>query len=176
VEVFCWKPFLHVWQYLALQLGPLNIQVNAIAAGVYETETTVDLFCKEWMDRVGENRVPLKKWGHRDPNLTCVVLFLSTEVSLIPSKDSSITTVGKVTSTKIWYSRLATSFWMDSRSFVPCKLHQTSQVQIWGRMYTFICRKTCLSTFQCCQLQSMNLVCYLFSMLPVGIKTMSQES
>jgi hypothetical protein len=46
------------------------MQVNAIAAGVYETETTVDLFCKEWMDRVGGNRVPLKKWGHRDPNLT----------------------------------------------------------------------------------------------------------
>jgi NAD(P)-dependent dehydrogenase (short-subunit alcohol dehydrogenase family) len=83
-------------KYLALQLGPLNIQVNAIAAGVYETETTVDLFC-EWMDRVGENRVPLKKWGHRDPNLTCVVLFLSTEASLIPSKHSSITPVEKVT-------------------------------------------------------------------------------
>ncbi len=71
--------------------------MNAIAAGVYETETTVDLFCKEWMDRVGENRLPLKKWGHRDPNLTCVVLFLSTEASLIPSEDSSITTVEKVT-------------------------------------------------------------------------------
>jgi hypothetical protein len=70
--------------------------VNAIAAGVYETETTVHLFC-EWMDRVGENRVPLKKWGHRDPNLTCVVLFLSTEASLIPSKHSSITPVEKVT-------------------------------------------------------------------------------
>ncbi len=64
-------------------------------------------------------------------------------------------------------------FWMDSRSFVPCKLHQKSQVKIWGRMYTFICRKTCLSTFQtwcatCFQcslrasrqcLKNLNLIC-----------------
>jgi NAD(P)-dependent dehydrogenase (short-subunit alcohol dehydrogenase family) len=55
--------------------------VNAIAAGLYETEITVDLFGKGWLNGVAEKIVPLKRWGRTHPDLTSVVLFLSSDAS-----------------------------------------------------------------------------------------------
>jgi len=71
----------YLTKYLALELGPLNIRVNAIAAGLYETEITVDLFGKGWLNGVAEKIVPLKRWGRTHPDLTSVVLFLSSDAS-----------------------------------------------------------------------------------------------
>lgn len=62
---------------MALELGKYNIRVNAIAAGLFKSEITSDLFEKEWLHKVATKIVPMKKWGSADPDLTSVVLLLA---------------------------------------------------------------------------------------------------
>jgi enoyl-[acyl-carrier-protein] reductase (NADH) len=61
---------------MAIELGKFNIRVNAIAAGVFKSEITEGLFAKAWVHEVAKKLVPLQRWGHVNPDLTSLVVFL----------------------------------------------------------------------------------------------------
>lgn len=69
------------WQAMALELGKYNIRVNAIAAGLFKSEITNDLFAKDWLNEVATKIVPAGKWGNVDPDLTSVILLLASDES-----------------------------------------------------------------------------------------------
>lgn len=65
-----------VTEVMALDLGPYNIRVNAIAPGLFKSEITASLMEKEWLSRVAEKTVPLRTYGTTDPAITTLVRYL----------------------------------------------------------------------------------------------------
>ncbi|GAB4851774.1 hypothetical protein Ancab_031174 [Ancistrocladus abbreviatus] len=61
---------------MALELGPFNIRVNSIAAGIFRTEITEKLMQKEWAGKVAQKILPLRDPGSIDPALTSLVRYL----------------------------------------------------------------------------------------------------
>ena len=66
---------------MAIELGKFGIRVNAIAAGLFKSEITEELFAKAWMHKVAQKLVPLQRWGLVTPDLTSLVLFLASDSS-----------------------------------------------------------------------------------------------
>ena len=66
---------------MAIELGKFGIRVNAIAAGLFKSEITEELFAKAWIQEVAQKLVPLQRWGLVTPDLTSLVLFLASDSS-----------------------------------------------------------------------------------------------
>ncbi|KAL3679728.1 hypothetical protein R1sor_022684 [Riccia sorocarpa] len=71
----------HLTKVLALEMGKYNIRVNAIAAGMFKSEITNDLFDKPWLPAVAKKIVPVGRWGIINPDLTSLVLLLASDAS-----------------------------------------------------------------------------------------------
>jgi NAD(P)-dependent dehydrogenase (short-subunit alcohol dehydrogenase family) len=90
---------------LALELGKYNIRSNAIAAGLFRSEITNDLFEKDWLNNVAAKIVPAGKWGSVDPDLTSVVLLLASDDSQYITGNTFIVDGGQsMPSVPIWSS------------------------------------------------------------------------
>ncbi|XP_024357149.1 uncharacterized protein [Physcomitrium patens] len=72
---------IHLSKIMAMELGHHNIRTNAIAAGLFKSEITNDLFQKEWLHKVATKIVPAGKWGAVDPDLTSLVILLASDDS-----------------------------------------------------------------------------------------------
>ncbi|KAG0624693.1 hypothetical protein M758_3G268000 [Ceratodon purpureus] len=96
---------IHLSKVLALELGKYNIRANAIAAGLFRSEITNSLFEKDWLNKVAAKIVPAGKWGNVDPDLTSVVLLLSSDDSQYITGNTFIVDGGQsVPSMPIWSS------------------------------------------------------------------------
>jgi len=65
---------------LAVDLGPYNIQVNAIGPGYFATELTRDLRQDPEFDRWVRRKAPARRWGEPE-ELIGPVVFLASEAS-----------------------------------------------------------------------------------------------
>ncbi|KAL8162453.1 hypothetical protein V2J09_013942 [Rumex salicifolius] len=61
---------------MALELGPYNIRVNAVAPGIFKSEITHKLMDKTWLRNFEEKAIPLKSLGMTDPALTSLLRYL----------------------------------------------------------------------------------------------------
>eukprot|EP01018_Ginkgo_biloba_P029990 Gb_34040 [translate_table: standard] len=66
---------------MALELGRYGIRVNAIAAGLFKSEITKDLFEKDWANKVAGRIVPAQRWGSTDPDLINLLLLLASNAA-----------------------------------------------------------------------------------------------
>ncbi|HEY0518488.1 MAG TPA: SDR family oxidoreductase [Ilumatobacteraceae bacterium] len=65
---------------MCADLGPLGIQVNALAPGYFATELTAELVADEQFSRWVAERTPAGRWG-RTEELSGAVVFLASEAS-----------------------------------------------------------------------------------------------
>ena len=65
---------------MAVEFGPYNIQVNAIAPGYFETEMTQSLVDDPQFNKKICDRTPMNRWGKQE-ELIGAAIFLSTEAS-----------------------------------------------------------------------------------------------
>jgi NAD(P)-dependent dehydrogenase (short-subunit alcohol dehydrogenase family) len=73
--------FLFVVQNLALELGKYNIRVNAIAAGLFNSEITEGLFATDWISKVAPKVIPMGRLGITNPDLTSLIFLLCSDYS-----------------------------------------------------------------------------------------------
>jgi NAD(P)-dependent dehydrogenase (short-subunit alcohol dehydrogenase family) len=70
-------------QTLALELGPANIRVNAIAPGLVETRLAAALTTSPEVARVYTDRAPLRRWGQPEEIAPSIAFLLSDAASYI---------------------------------------------------------------------------------------------
>eukprot|EP00897_Mesotaenium_endlicherianum_P007668 jgi/Mesen1/692/ME000109S_10913 len=68
---------IQLTKVLALELGPHQIRVNAIAPGLFPSEMSAAIW--EQAQPNAEKNVPLKRWGEIDPDLTGPLLLLASD-------------------------------------------------------------------------------------------------
>ncbi|XP_017254620.1 uncharacterized protein LOC108224490 [Daucus carota subsp. sativus] len=61
---------------MALDFGPYDIRVNAIAPSIFQSEITKDLFQQQWLKDVVKKILPLQFTATVDPALTEVIRYL----------------------------------------------------------------------------------------------------
>ncbi len=65
---------------MCADLGPLGIQVNALAPGYFSTELTAELVADEEFSRWAAQRTPAGRWGRVD-ELGGAAVFLASDAS-----------------------------------------------------------------------------------------------
>ena len=79
---------------MAMELGEYKIRVNAISAGLFNSEMTKGLMQQDWLKNVVLKIVPLRTLGTVNPALTSLIRYLIHDSSEYVSGNNFIVDAG----------------------------------------------------------------------------------